>query len=658
MKKIVFFLSIFLLLVMGTGVFAQNIVEDDSVAVVTIELKEPKTKSDQDFIAVRNKMNGIRDIFRGVEIQADTVRQHPRAGVSCNSCHTSDKITKDHNMAIDETNPSASCVGCHNLEKAAKMPFYVKAYTSLNDPANLPKAEKLIESASGFKNNLKNNLSGLPETNEVKLIAELAGKGQQKTIDEPNRFTHALKTDLVPFEAIEVLADKVLQLSEDVAEKTKLEVKLEGKVERARGLAKHLVLQDTLADILGDDGEPQVIELDIKDEYRPPLPLDPSLDLLKSLVYDRFPEAMVTKDETKNNERKYEWEIPGNPKTEIKFEWKNNDRTKIEFKKLLPSNETKAILILDAIQDEYRENRADREIKTKFETKEKLLKETKIELKYKPFSLPMEAIDYLESQVDDLLPEAGLKERKERKIEWEIPGEPKGEIKAEIKDNETKIEFKNVDTSLHSAAILILARVQEAYDIPNEFSKYEFKFEAGNAEQKAELIAALGKIQEPSPSGDFLFELKHKADSKGTQPTADELSGLAGDYATINQEVIRLINNEIKFDKDLKVKEFKTKVISAHMPSPVELAEEIIISIKELNLPKAVEQSYMANLKKVGTFISDGKITPAINQLNAFISKVKSDIAKKRINKADGNELIRMGTDLVTILESEREKTA
>ena len=63
-----------------------------------------------------------------------------------------------------------------------KNQYYVKAYTSLNDPANLPKAEKLIEAASGFKNNLKNNLSGLPEIKEVKVIAELAGKGQQNTL--------------------------------------------------------------------------------------------------------------------------------------------------------------------------------------------------------------------------------------------------------------------------------------------------------------------------------------------------------------------------------------------------------------------------------------------------------------------------------------------
>jgi len=154
------------------------------------------------------------------------------------------------------------------------------------------------------------------------------------------------------------------------------------------------------------------------------------------------------------------------------------------------------------------------------------------------------------------------------------------------------------------------------------------------------------------------FEIKHQEDSKGTEPTKDELVDMALGYAAVSQDVIRLLNNEIKFDKNLKLKEIKTRVISAHIPSSVELAEEIVIKVKELNLPRAIEQSYMANLKKVGTFISDGKTTPAINQLNAFIRKVKSDIDKKKINEVDGNELIKMGTELVTILKSDMGKTA
>lgn len=48
-----------------------------------------------------------------------------------------------------------------------------------------------------------------------------------------------------------------------------------------------------------------------------------------------------------------------------------------------------------------------------------------------------------------------------------------------------------------------------------------------------------------------------------TLPTAGELVDMARDYAAVSQNVIRLLNNEIKFEKNLKIKEVKTKIISA-----------------------------------------------------------------------------------------------
>jgi hypothetical protein len=58
-----------------------------------------------------------------------------------------------------------------------------------------------------------------------------------------------------------------------------------------------------------------------------------------------------------------------------------------------------------------------------------------------------------------------------------------------------------------------------------------------------------------------------------------------------------------------------------------------------------------ANVKKVPTFISDGKITPAINQLDAFIKKLETDISKGWINPAEGNRLIIMARDLIAHLK-------
>jgi len=93
-----------------------------------------------------------------------------------------------------------------------------------------------------------------------------------------------------------------------------------------------------------------------------------------------------------------------------------------------------------------------------------------------------------------------------------------------------------------------------------------------------------------------------------------------------------------------------TVVISVSQPSISELLGKIIKKVLDLNLSKSVENSYMANLKKVDTFLADGQKTPAINQLNAFIGKVKQDMSKGLIKAADGAELVSMTTELLGML--------
>ena len=86
--------------------------------------------------------------------------------------------------------------------------------------------------------------------------------------------------------------------------------------------------------------------------------------------------------------------------------------------------------------------------------------------------------------------------------------------------------------------------------------------------------------------------------------------------------------------------------------TPCELADQIIQIVISLNLPKSVENSYMANLKKVCKFVEEGKTTPAINQLEAFINKVRIDISKGNINQTVGSNLIDMATSLIDIIKS------
>jgi hypothetical protein len=90
-------------------------------------------------------------------------------------------------------------------------------------------------------------------------------------------------------------------------------------------------------------------------------------------------------------------------------------------------------------------------------------------------------------------------------------------------------------------------------------------------------------------------------------------------------------------------------VISVSVPPPDVLINQIINTVYALQLSKEVENSYIANLKKVGIFIKDGKVIPAVNQLNATIKKINTDMAKGSISEANGNKLIIM----ITLLSNE-----
>ncbi len=96
--------------------------------------------------------------------------------------------------------------------------------------------------------------------------------------------------------------------------------------------------------------------------------------------------------------------------------------------------------------------------------------------------------------------------------------------------------------------------------------------------------------------------------------------------------------------------QMETAIIVGDVPTPCESAGRIIQTVVGLTLPKAVENSYMANLKKVCGFVEEGKITPAINQMNAFINKVNADMQKGIVGSENGNKLITMAIGLINTL--------
>ena len=92
----------------------------------------------------------------------------------------------------------------------------------------------------------------------------------------------------------------------------------------------------------------------------------------------------------------------------------------------------------------------------------------------------------------------------------------------------------------------------------------------------------------------------------------------------------------------------KSVVISVSDISPDNMADEIIGTvINDIVLPDPAVNNYLAHLKKVKGFIQGGKITPAINQLEAFQGNVQTDINNGDISETDGQMLIGMAQDIL-----------
>ena len=124
---------------------------------------------------------------------------------------------------------------------------------------------------------------------------------------------------------------------------------------------------------------------------------------------------------------------------------------------------------------------------------------------------------------------------------------------------------------------------------------------------------------------------------------------------SVAQEAFRGSLDEIAFyDRALSQEEILEQycsIESCDVPPP-EMADNLLEDVENLNLPNNIENSYLANLKKVRSFIDQGKITPAILQLNAFIGKVEQDMVHGNINQQIGNNLIKMANELIAALSS------
>lgn len=86
-------------------------------------------------------------------------------------------------------------------------------------------------------------------------------------------------------------------------------------------------------------------------------------------------------------------------------------------------------------------------------------------------------------------------------------------------------------------------------------------------------------------------------------------------------------------------------------PTPTEQSQTLVNTVVATNLPNNLTNSYLANLNKVGTFVDQGKVQAAINQLNAFIQKVNQDYSQGKITLAEKDEFVTLAQNLINALQ-------
>jgi len=86
--------------------------------------------------------------------------------------------------------------------------------------------------------------------------------------------------------------------------------------------------------------------------------------------------------------------------------------------------------------------------------------------------------------------------------------------------------------------------------------------------------------------------------------------------------------------------EIGVPITVGNVPNPTDLTDDVVDDIVEIDLPKEIENSYLANLKKVTKFIEKGQINAALNQLYVFICKTEEDKANGEIDPAIADDFI------------------
>jgi len=93
--------------------------------------------------------------------------------------------------------------------------------------------------------------------------------------------------------------------------------------------------------------------------------------------------------------------------------------------------------------------------------------------------------------------------------------------------------------------------------------------------------------------------------------------------------------------------EVTTKFVFGVPLTPAEIMDEMFWMVTiELNLPGYVENSYLAEIKKIQKDIDRDRILDAMNQIDTLVRKINTDITHAHVTEEQGAQLIDMAYDL------------
>jgi hypothetical protein len=145
------------------------------------------------------------------------------------------------------------------------------------------------------------------------------------------------------------------------------------------------------------------------------------------------------------------------------------------------------------------------------------------------------------------------------------------------------------------------------------------------------------------PDGDMVFV------TASNMPAAATFDGVIFSWTpTLSEAGVHVVTFSVTDDgAPAEASEYSVVITIGDNPTPIEQTDDLVDFIVEIDIQQNVENSYLANLHKVSQFIEDGKITPAFNQLTAFLNKVEETYQQGLLSTEEYNHLMSAGENIV-----------